>query len=71
MKIEGEPTFKTLHSLLQLLKVNTGYMPCTLGGGIYGYVGMLVSGISNAILTPFTAPVHPGSLKPVAGATQF
>ena len=73
-KIEGEPTFTTLHSLLQLLKENACSVQCTLGGGMHGYVGMLVSDASYAVLTPgtpFISPVHPGSLTPIAGVTQF
>ena len=53
-KIEGESTFKTLHSILNLLKVNACSVPCTLGGGNNGYVGILVSDVSYQILAPGT-----------------
>ena len=73
-KIEGEPTFKTLHILLQLLKDNACPVPCTLGSRTNGYVGMLVSDVSCQILvpdTPLIAPVHSGPLTTVPDATQY
>lgn len=73
-RIEGEPTFTSLHNLLRLLKANTCSVPCTLGGGNHGYVGMLISAVSYHILapgTPFIAPTHPGPLAVVPGATQY
>ena len=73
-RIEGEPTFTSLHNLLRLLKANTCSVPCTLGGGNHGYVGMLISATSYHILapgTPFIAPTHPGPLAVVPGATQY
>ena len=42
-RIDGEPTFDSLMVLFQELKANTTAVPCTLGGGANGYLGMVVS----------------------------
>ena len=71
-KIEGEPSFTQLHKLNQILKANACSVPCTLGGGANGYIGMIVSDATYASLksgTPFITPVHPGILAITANAT--
>ena len=73
-KINGEPTFSNLHQLLRLLKANACSVPCTLGGGTHGYIGILVSAMTYATLapgTPFVIPVHPGPLHLPPGLTQY
>ena len=73
-KILGEPTFDKLHQLLRWMKANACSVPCTLGGGANGYVGMLVSNVSYATLaprTPFIVPVHPGVLQVPPNSTQY
>ena len=42
-EIIDEPDFEKLHVLFRELKANTAAVPCTLGGGANGYLGMLVS----------------------------
>ena len=73
-KILGEPTFDKLHQLLRWMKANACSVPCPLGGGMNGYVGMLVSALSYASLapgTPFVAPVSTGILQVPSNATQY
>ena len=73
-KISGEPDFPRLHALLRCSKANTCSVPCTLGGGANGYVGMLVSAVAYEALapgTPFIAPVHPGQMPALPGGTQY
>ena len=73
-KILGEPTFRHLHELFRKLKANTVAVPCTLGGGVNGYLGMLVSVAhykTVAPRTPFTAPVMPTALVIDLAGTQY
>ena len=74
MKIIGEPIFTHLHELFRELKANTVAVPCTLGGGANGYLGMLVSAAQYetvAPTTPFTAPVIPTALVIDPAGTQY
>jgi len=63
-KIQGEPTYHSLQLLSQELKANAASVPSNLGGGNYGYLGLLLSDAQFALLsnTPFVHPVHPGTL---------
>ena len=73
-KIAGEPTFGALHEMLKQLKANSAAVPCTLGGGANGYLGILVSPAHyNTVApgTPFVPPPMPGPLVMNPGDTQF
>ena len=72
-KILAEPSFTSLHYLLRRLKANASSVPCTLGGGAHGYVGMLLSPQAYASLSniPFDEPLHPGRLVIPPGSTQY
>ena len=64
-RVAGEPTFNVLHEILKQLKANASAVPCTLGGGANGYLGMLVSATKYATLapeSPFVPPTIPGAL---------
>ena len=73
-RIVGEPTFNHLHEILKQLKANTCAVPCTLGGGANGYLGMLVTPLKYATIapgTPFVAPQMPGALLINPTDTQY
>jgi len=42
-KIHSEPTFAGLHRILHELKTNLASVPCPLGEGAYGYLGMITT----------------------------
>lgn len=76
-KIEGVPTYATLAALKDVLQENAASVPCTLGGGNFGYVGMIVSAAAYAAIepdAPFTIPADPGlhpAIGPNASAAQI
>ena len=41
--IHGEPTFETLKNLRNQVKANAGSVTTHLGGGAFGYLGLLLS----------------------------
>ena len=60
--------------MLLQLKENVVSVPCTLGGGAHGFIGIILSAPTYATLapnTPFVNPTHPGALAYVPGATQY
>ena len=66
-KIRGKSTYETLHHLKNELKSNLVSVPTTLGGGNYGYLGMILTPIEFhciAPANPFTRPPNPGVLVP-------
>ena len=42
-RIHGPPVFETLQLLANELKANAASVPTTLGGGLYGQLGLVVS----------------------------
>ena len=73
-KITGEPTFDKLHKLFRKLKASTASVPCTLGGGANGYLGMLVSAAQyNTVApgAPFVPPPMPWHLVIDPAYTQY
>ena len=72
-RIVGEPSFTPLHNMLSRLKANASSVPCTLGGGVHGYVGTLLSPTAYASLshTAFHEPTHPGGLVIPQHSTQY
>jgi hypothetical protein len=66
-KIRGMPNYKTLAALKEDLLINSSSIPCTLGGGANGYLGVLIlapayTAIIAPNITPFVAPTFPGNL---------
>ena len=72
-RINGEPDFASLHHLLLQLKANAISVPCHIGGGAHGFVGIILLLATYATLTtftPFVIPLHPGLLVHLQGTTQ-
>ena len=73
-KIMVELTFDKLHEIFRQLKANTTAVPCTLGGGVSGYLGMHISVSQYATVapsTPFVRPPMPGALVIDSDMTQY
>ena len=73
-KIEGDPDFSKFHQPIRYLTANACSVPCTLGGGANGYIGMLVSNTAYTSLAPgtlFIAPLYPGVLYIPTAVTQY
>jgi hypothetical protein len=71
-RIHGPPVFETLQLLANELKANAGSVPTTLGGGLYGHLGLVVSDQKYATLansSPWVTPVNPGDYTPPATGT--
>jgi hypothetical protein len=71
-KIHGLPTYESLTTLSTELKANASSVPSTLGGGLYGHLGLILSPARYATLAgsvPWVAPGNPGPFAPPAGAT--
>ena len=63
--IQGEPTFETLRVLRDEVRANSGDVSTNLGGGNYGYLGLVLSPAEYARVTPgnpFVCPVMPPPL---------
>ena len=72
--INGELNFASLYNMHLECKANCSTVPCTLGGGAYGYVGIPLLPETYATLdpdTPFIVPLYPGILSVEVGATQY
>lgn len=64
-KIEGLPTYECLKEIRTLLKENATSIPCTLGGGDNGYLGMVVNAAVYTTIVPhdpFTIPAQPTTI---------
>jgi hypothetical protein len=63
-KIRGMPTYEILWALKADLKSNASSVDCLLGGGLHGYLGVLISLAAYATIAgqnfTFTKPVFPG-----------
>ena len=71
-KISGQPTYETLLVLSNEVRANAASVPSTLGGGLYGHLGLTMSDIRYATLAnsaPWITPGNPGVFAPPAGAT--
>jgi hypothetical protein len=70
-KVNGPPSYDTIKHLHDEVKANAASVPTTLGGGLYGHLGMILSATQfNALpnITPWVTPVHPGPFATPAGA---
>ena len=71
-KISGPPTYETLLVLSNKVRANTASVPSTLGGGLYGHLGLTMSDDRYATLAnslPWITPGNPGVFTLPAGAT--
>ena len=71
-KIQGRPTYESLQTLSKQIKANATSVPSTIGGGLYGHLGLVLSASKYANLAgtvPWITPGHPGPFAPPAGAT--
>ena len=66
-KVIGKPTYSSLKTIKDELKVNAGKVQCELGGGNNGHLGLLLSNTEQALVdpTPYVRPIHPGPIVPV------
>ena len=67
--LRGQPTYESLKTLSKQLKANAASVPSTLGGGLYGHLGLIMSPqryatLANAVpwvtplpVPPFVAPL--------------
>jgi hypothetical protein len=73
-KIYGEPTYQSLQKLYKEIKANATSVSSVLGGGLHGYLGLVVSAVNYARTQPehpFVRPEHPGPLDIDRNATQY
>ena len=65
-KVTGNPTYSDLQSLYRQAKANAQSVPCTLGGGTNGHLGLIIDAVTyNRIApgTPYIRAVHPGPIS--------
>ena len=70
-RVHGQPTYATLRTIFDELKANASSVPTTLGGGLHGHLGLLLTPATYATLdpVPFVAPANPGPFVPPAHGT--
>ena len=58
----GEPTFETLHKILDKIKANVKSVYSNIGGGAHVHLGLVHTNGQYALIspTPFVYPTHPG-----------
>ena len=63
-KIQGVPTYEQLRPIKNEMKSNAASVPCDLGGGAHGHLGLMLTGAeySNVAHIPYVRPIHPGVL---------
>ena len=68
-KVHGQPVYESLQHLATEIKANASSVPSTLGGGLYGHLGLIVSDERYATLAnsiPWVTPHNPGPFAPPA-----
>jgi hypothetical protein len=60
--ITGEPDYATIGQIIQTLYGNAASLPATIGGGAHGHIGITMTTVLYAALTPtaYTVPDDPG-----------
>ena len=60
--ITGEPDYSTINDMVQNLYGNAASLPATLGGGVHGHIGLLVTPALYATISaaPYIIPPDPG-----------
>jgi hypothetical protein len=57
--VQGEPEYHTMQSIRKLLRANTRPVEIYLGGGALGHLGVIISIVAYAIITPAHPLVNP------------
>lgn len=72
-KLQGIPTHEPLKKIKNEIKANAAIVPCDLGGGANGHLGLMLTGTeySNISNVQYIRPVHPGILVIPAGTPNF
>jgi len=72
-KIQGIPTYEPLRKIKNEMKANAASVPCDLGGGNNGHLGLILSipEYANVSLTPYCRPLHPGILNIPVGTPNY
>jgi len=63
--IAGNPSYPDLQALYRQAKANAQSVPCTLGGGNNGHLGLIIDAITYERIapgTPYTRATHPGTI---------
>src|SRR5687767_9833074 len=70
-RVHRKPTFDSLKIIQDKLKANASSVPSTLGGGMHGHLGLLLTDTQYATVsaTLFVKPVNPGLFNPPATGT--
>jgi hypothetical protein len=71
-KVHGQPAYDSLQLLSTEIKANAASVPSTLGGGLYGHLGLIVSDAKYTALAntvPWISPTNPGPFTPPGGGT--
>jgi hypothetical protein len=69
-KVTGNPSYSDLQALYRQAKANAQSVPCTLGGGNNGHLGLIIDAITYARISPaspYIRAIHPG---PITTATD-
>ena len=71
-KIHGEPTYDSIKRLHNEVKANAASVPSTLGGGVFGHLGLVLTPNQYAMVSnaPFNRPNHPGQCIIPQNSTQ-
>ena len=72
-KIHGIPIYEALRRIKDEMKANAASVPCDLGGGAYGHLGLILTevGYTKIAVTPYVRPIHPVILNIVPGTVQY
>jgi hypothetical protein len=57
--VPGEPDYNTLQAIRKMLRENACSIETPLGGGAFGHIGVIISDIAYARISPLTAWVNP------------
>ena len=71
--IIGRPNYKSLHRLHQEIKTNAMTVHSNLGGGAFGYLGLVMTPSEYAFISPvpFVKPIYPGPLTIPPGLSVY
>eukprot|EP00957_Ditylum_brightwellii_P098706 7518887-Ditylum_brightwellii.AAC.1 len=60
-RVEGEPDYAAINTLMQQLYENAATIPSSLGGGAHGHIGLMMEPIlySSLSATVYNAPSAP------------
>ena len=66
-RIIGEPTYKTINKVWEVVYANAAVVPMTLGGGLNGNIGIIMDAAVyyNVATTAYARPTEPGNVTPL------